>query len=140
MDKKEFICLGGKIMAEFLTELDVKCLNDDVWVTKIPLKYKSDLVGEEEVPADFYTDFASVPRIPIVFAAWGNTAHREATLHDFNYRSDNPLRLSRAMADKIFLESMKATGKPFRIYYPMYLGVRLAGWTAYHKKKVEDKL
>ena len=129
-------------MSQFLTELEtrLKPQSDTVHIVLSRLIYDSDLVGRQKVEKGFETDFASVPRIPLVFAAWGNTAHREATLHDFNYRSDSPLQLSRTMADKVFLESMKATGKPFRIYYPMYLGVRAMGWTAYHKKKVGDKL
>jgi hypothetical protein len=129
-------------MSKFLTELNAKLKDDDcVWVLLSPLRYKSDLVGEEEAQAGFETDFASCPRwIPIASNALLGKAHRESVIHDLNYRIDSPLGLSRAMADKVFLEAMEAQGKPFHVRWPMYLGVRLGGWTAFHKKKVSDKL
>lgn len=119
----------------FKNQLCAQCVSDGVWLLLSPLRY-----GDIVIPEGFYTDFASVPRVPFVFEAWGDRAHREATLHDYLYRIDSIPVVSRAEADRIFLEAMLSTGKPTRIAYPMYWGVRLAGWTAYHKKNVKDIL
>ena len=141
----------------FTTNLHVllKSGTDNVWIVDEPLKYYSELLGQlivippwfeskEPDPADessfFETDFASVPRIPFAYEAWGDRAHREAVLHDYLYRIDSKPIVTYSQANNVFLEAMKATGKPWRIYYPMYWGVVLGGWTAYHKKRVKDKL
>ena len=127
----------------FTTNLHVllKSGTDNVWIVDEPLKYYSELLGQLIViPLWFETDFASVPRVPFAYAAWGDRAHREAVLHDYLYRIDSKPIVTYSQANNVFLEAMKATGKPWRIYYPMYWGVVLGGWTAYHKKRVKDKL
>ena len=35
------------------------------------------------VPSGYVTDFASVPRLPLVFLVMGDTAHEAAGLHDY---------------------------------------------------------
>ena len=127
----------------FMTDLDVrvKAGTDNVKIVLSPLKYWSVLLQMlVEVPVGFETDLASVPRVPIAYQLWGNRAHREAVLHDYLYRADSNPDVSCSLANEIFFEAMKSTGKPRRIYYPMWLGVVIGGWTAYHKKKVGDKL
>jgi hypothetical protein len=141
----------------FQTELDARLKegNDAVWVIHSPLKYYSEILGrlivvptwfetEPEVPSGeplwFETDFASVPRVPIVYELWGNRAHREGVLHDYLFREDSIPVVSWSMANKIFLEAMKSTGKPKRLYYPMYWGVVIGSYPSYHKKRVKDKL
>jgi len=42
-----------------------------------------------EIPTDFESDGASVPRVPIIYDAWGDRAHREAFGHDYGYRTDS---------------------------------------------------
>jgi hypothetical protein len=42
-----------------------------------------------EMPIDFESDGASVPRLPLIYDAWGDKAHREAFWHDFGYRQDS---------------------------------------------------
>jgi hypothetical protein len=131
-----------------------------VWIVDKPLKYWSELLNclivvppdyemqsesiEEELtpkePTWFETDFASVPRLPVLWEMWGDRAHREAVLHDWLYRKDSVPCVAKEIADGIFLEAMKSTGKPWHISYPMYWGVKLGGFTAYHKKNVADKL
>lgn len=88
------------------------------------------------VPKEFQTDLASVPRIPFVYSAWGDRAHREAVLHDYLYRKDSVPVLSRSEADGLFKEAMISRGQPWYIYHPMYAGVRLGGGSAYHKYPV----
>lgn len=127
-------------MAKFLTDLDVICINDGCWKLDFPLQYESDIVGVVEVPKGFETDFASVPRVPIFFTLFGGRAHREAVLHDYLYRIDAKPTVERRQADEVFLEAMRERGKGWAVRYAMWAGVRLGGWTAYHKKMVGDKL
>ena len=141
----------------FQTELSVhlKQDSDSIWVVDRPLKYWSKLLNQlviippwfetkepdfSDESSFFETDFASVPRVPIFYSMWGDRAHREAVLHDYLYRIDSIPVVTKSNADSIFLEAMKSTGKPFYIRWPMYLGVKFGGWTAFHKKKVKDKI
>lgn len=129
-------------MAKFLTKLDVmlKDSGEKIWILKSPLVYESDIAGKINVPTLFETDFASVPRVPVFYSLFGDRAHREAVLHDFLYRIDAIPQVERSTADSVFLEAMKVRGKGFFTRYAMYLGVRLGGWTAWHKRKVLDYL
>ena len=128
-------------MSRFLTELDVRLKDDDtLWIILSPLIYESDMLGRIEVPVGFLTDFASVPRIPIVYRLYGDRAHRESTLHDYLYRVDSLPSVTYSQANKAFLEAMKSRGKSPLICYGMYWGVVLGGWPHYHKKAVMDKL
>jgi hypothetical protein len=129
-------------MAKFLTELDARLKrgSDTVWVIKSRLTYDSDKLGRIKVPEGFETDFASVPRVPLFYALFGDKAHREAVLHDYLYRTDSVPVVKRSEADDLFLEAMKVRGKSYFTRYGMYWGVRMGDWTAYHKKKVGDKL
>jgi hypothetical protein len=146
---------GGEIMAKFLTELDCVLREDSdcIWVLRKPLVYFSDLIGKVAVPIDFpvggmpvegdctfETDFASVPRVPVVYTLYGDRAHREAVIHDYLYRVDSVPVVSFSMANRVFLEAMKARGKPWHVRYPMYVGVCIGGCSSYHKRKVHDKL
>ena len=141
----------------FMTDLSVelKSGNDRVWIVTKPLKYQSELLDclivvppwfetkepdPEGEPAFFETDFASVPRVPFIYEAWGDRAHREAVLHDYLYRIDSIPVVTYSQANNVFLEAMKATGKGWFVRYGMYNGVVLGGWTAYHKLKVRDRL
>ena len=56
----------------FANRLNAQCVDDGVWLLLSPLRYK-----DIECPAGFYTDFASVPRVPFVFEACGVSAEFE---------------------------------------------------------------
>ena len=122
----------------FTTGLDCRLSDDEsFWILNQPLIYFSvHLNSIICVPAGFETDFASVPRIPIVHACWGDRAHHESVIHDYLYRIDSNPVVERKDADKVFLEAMKIRGRPKCIRYPMYCGVRVGGFKAYHQKKV----
>jgi len=152
----------------FQTDLETKLKkgSDGVWIVTAPLKYYSELLqclivvphwfetivnaadGEPEKELSFRdeelsffeTDFASVPRVPIAYEAWGDRAHREAVLHDYLYRIDSKPVVTYSQANAVFKEAMISTGKPFRIYFWMWCGVVLGGWTAFHKHYVKDCL
>ena len=142
--------------SEFLTNLGVqlKYGSDHIWVVSPPLVYTSQLLnctiivpsgyeieGEGlEEPLLFETDFASVPRVPIFYEMWGDRAHREAVLHDYLYRKNSIPVVTKHQADKVFLEAMISTGKPWYISRPMYYGVVFGGGSSYHKLYVRSKL
>lgn len=116
--------------SQFLNELEIKPTNHDgEWVLLSPLKYQSRIYGGIiEVPKGFVTDFASVPRVPIAYAMFGDRAHREAVCHDFLYQKH---LVGKAKADRIFLEAMKVRKKSAFVRWAMYLGVMIGGGGAY---------
>jgi hypothetical protein len=128
------------MMAQFLSELDVHLQSgcDTVWILDAPLIYQSDIVGRVEVPKDFQTDLASVPRIPFIFELFGNRAHRSAVVHDYLYRVDSVPLATKLQADRVFLEAMRATGKVFFIRWFMFIGVAGFAWLSFHRKTITD--
>jgi len=126
-------------MSRFITELEIKCCSTDegLWEIHEPLVYESDLVGLVTIPKGFFTDLASVPRVPIIYESWGNRAHRSAVLHDYAYRIDSKPQFTYRQANAVFREAMESTGAGAKIRWPMWFGVFLGGWTSYHKKKVD---
>ncbi|MEN6639188.1 MAG: DUF1353 domain-containing protein [Smithella sp.] len=128
-------------MPKFLTELDARLQDDDsIWVLDAPLIYDSAILGGIEVPAGFETDFASVPRIPFIYEAFGDRAHREAVLHDYLYRIDSVPQASFSQANEVFYEAMELQGKIWLVRHCMWLGVWIGGYPSYHKKRVGDRL
>jgi hypothetical protein len=138
-------------MSEFLTDLDCRLKDDDcVWVLDSPLKYQSDSLGLITVPAGFETDFASVPRMPIIYSMYGDRAHREAVIHDLLYRKDAATcvefkegldkNVTLDQANNVFYEAMKCRGKSWIVRHGMYWGVCAGGRFSYHKKNVSDKI
>ena len=123
-------------MSKFLSEFTISEIGDTLWQLHRNLIYQSDLLARTfVVPKGFVTDLASVPRIPIVYQAWGGRCHREAVVHDYLYRIDSKPLVSFMMANRVFLEAAEARGKSPFIRYPMFWGTCL-GWMSYHRKKV----
>jgi hypothetical protein len=97
----------------------------------------------------FQTDFCSVPRIPWVYAKYGDRAHHEGELHDYTYRKDCRIFLknegrwqigmSRDEADDLFLRAMLSRGHGKHIAYPMWIAVRSLGWLHYGKLSITHK-
>ena len=127
-------------MSKFLSALDGRSVDDKLWLLLSPLHYESDILGPIKVPLGFMTDFASVPRVPIAYMLFGDRAHRESVIHDYLYRTDSVPQATYSQANNVFLEAMKVRGKGYFVRYAMYWGVVLGGWTAYHKKRVKDRL
>lgn len=79
-------------MGQFLSRLKTEQISEGTIRTKAlfaltaPLFYTSNTLEEViEVPEGFVTDFASVPRLPLVYMFLGNLGNSAATLHDFLY-------------------------------------------------------
>lgn len=96
------------------------------------------------VPMGVESDLASVPRLPFIYAIWGNRVHREAFLHDFLYRKD--VACTKNDADWWFRLAMMSSSpeynkvaQPYWIYQPMYLSVRAFSLPYYNIKTVDYK-
>lgn len=111
-------------MGGFKTNLDVRS-KGKFWSLLSPLIFESDTFGEIIVPRGFRTNFASVPRIPIIYAMFGNTSHKSATLHDYLYTKR--AKMSRKSADRVFIEAMTSRRQSKWRRIPMWAAVRLFG-------------
>ena len=121
-------------MDRFLLPLQVELLTDrKTWRLLAPFSYADPDFGEIYVPAEFETDFASVPRLPVVFELVGAYGHAAATLHDWLYRRGS---LKRAEADRVFYNALRSSGIARWRAWLMYGGVRLGGFGAYPTKRV----
>lgn len=76
----------------------------------------------------FVTDFASVPRIPIVWWVAGALAQKPAVVHDYLYRTQ---KVSRKTADLVFKEAMQVDGVKLVRRALMFHAVRMFGNLAY---------
>ena len=121
-------------MAKFLTELEVKALPEtdggrSLWALVHPLVYESDLLPEPVyVKEGFVTDFASVPRVPVVYLVMADMGQPAAVIHDYLYRF-RPC--SRKIADAVLEEALKVLGVSWWRRKAMWLVVRAFGCGAY---------
>lgn len=102
-------------MSTFLTHLDERLIdpwaNDGTgyWQLLAPFHYYSSRLKKVvEVPLGFVYDHASVPRVPGIYAMFGNRYHRPACIHDFLCRQGY---VRRETADLVFLEAMRLQNK-----------------------------
>jgi hypothetical protein len=102
------------------------------WFLVEPLVYECSQ-GTFIVPADFDTDFASVPQIFwSLISPWGRHM-KAAVVHDFLYRTH---KTSRKQADDIFYFMMKESGVSWWRRQTIYRSVRAFGKHAYNKHQV----
>lgn len=132
-------------MSAFRSKLHVELVDDEsnLWRLTCPLVYYSDIAGLIVVPSRFETDFASVPRLPVIWLMTGDTAHPAAVLHDYLYSAGGmaladhqlmPTRVSRQIADAVFDEAMAVSGAPWWRRKAMWLAVRIAGKAFYQEQ------
>ncbi len=96
------------------------------WRLARDLTFRSAWREPVTVPRGFVTDFASVPRMPLLFALFGDRGHAAAVVHDWLYQT-HPEGWDKWHADLVFLEALKEEGvKPWRAR-AMYLAVKLFG-------------
>lgn len=120
-------------MSEFITKLDVELVSEDsgLWALTAPLVYQSNIAGGAIiVPAGTITDFASVPRLPLVYFLCGDVGHAAAVIHDHIY---NNAMLDRGTCDKVFREALIVSGVSGWRAAIMYRGVRLFGGPYYRR-------
>ena len=80
------------LKATYLTPLEGVVLDDKSFMVTKPfivsfspgIKLKNDFRRVQlRVPSEFITDFASVPRLPVVWLLTGDRARRAAVVHDY---------------------------------------------------------
>ncbi|WP_063802237.1 DUF1353 domain-containing protein [Burkholderia ubonensis] len=117
-------------MSCFLTRLRVEpatAKDDGNWRLLAPLIYQSDAAEQTfTVPTGFVTNFASVPRIPVIYELAGNTSSEAATVHDYLYTTHI---VARDVADAVLREASAVTAVPWWRRQLMWAGVRVFGWT-----------
>lgn len=127
-------------MSAFLDFLDVRLVDwragRPVWWTLAVLRYLSDLLGGRIIliPAEFVTDLASVPRLPIIWLATGGRGPRPSIPHDFAYQfgfwfleDGTRLTVDKPLVDAVFWESLLAdpiSGAGRVRAWEMWAGVR----------------
>lgn len=130
-------------MSAFKTSLVAECIDDTAasgrgfWRLRIPFVYASDLLGREiTVEPGFITDYASVPRVPILYWLFGDSAHEAAVLHDWLYHHHEIC--DEETADKVLLEAMHVEGIPRWRAWCIYQGVRLGGRSSWEEDGRSD--
>lgn len=122
-------------MSAFLTPLDVRLVdglaNDGrgEWELLNDFSYQSDYArctitakkGER-------TDFASVPRKPLIWLVAGDKGHKAAVIHDHLYRTQE---LDRETSDEVLKEAMLVEGYSVEEADAFYFGVRVGGGSHY---------
>ena len=115
-------------MPRFLTTLDARQLDDRRWELLGGLVYESAGGLRVCVPDGFVTDFASVPRLPLVYLLAGGTGNAAAVIHDYEYQTHET---SKEAADDLFREALGVLGEPRWRRLLMYWAVRWFGGAAY---------
>jgi len=148
-------------MGRFLTKLRVERLPNKngrkQWKLTDWFIYESSTVGLILVPPGYVTDFASVPRLPIIYLFFGGQSDEEGTLHDFLYSVPHSTGtgqvVDRALADKVLrgaryscirvdlsdYEKVSALSLANNVWaycsaWCFWAGVRLVGWRYWQKE------
>ncbi len=116
---------------QFLSDLCTRKTGKNEWELTTPLLYRSKLLGRKIiVPVGFKTDFASVPRLPLVYLAFGGIGDKAAVVHDYLYHS----AFDRDLADAILKEALIVCNVPLWKAWMMWAGVRCFGGRRYSQK------
>jgi hypothetical protein len=147
--------LGGILLSGFLDKLKLEDVDGETWLVDEPLRFYSSKFGRTfKVPQGTLTDLASIPTwvqvigailglctpLPRNFLSKSGKYNRAAVLHDAAYRDrltdlhGIELRVSRKLADELFLEAMLADGICVRKAKALYRAVRTFG-KRYHGRK-----
>lgn len=125
-------------MSGFLTPLDIRKIGERRWELLAPLRYELEPGRVITVPAGFYTDFASIPRIFYLTTPPVGAYDAAGVLHDYLYYAQ---ATTRERADQIFLRAMADCGVGWYTRHKMFLAVRLGGagvWARYAQAKTEE--
>jgi len=118
----------------FPHHLDARKSAGPTWELLAPFTYISRRYGTITVPAGFVTDLASIPRLARWYVSRDGDHTKPAVVHDWLYGrasiAGHP-SITRADADRIFLEALKARGVRSGLATVMYWAVRLGGWSTF---------
>ena len=122
-----------------------------IWMTLTPLRYQSDQLGGRVIliPAEFVTDLASTPRLPLVWLAVGGRGIRSSVIHDWAYvtgswifEGGGRFEAERRLVDAVFWESLLADpisgAGPLRAW-EMWAGVRIGGRGVWGRRKARAR-
>lgn len=130
-------------VSAFLTPLRDECVDDlacdgrGIWRILEPFQYYSALLNRLiTVEPGFLTDFASVPRLPVLYWLFGDTSHRAAVIHDWLFHHHEVC--DEAMANKVLLEAMTVEGIPAWRRAGIYAGVRIGGKSSWEEDGMGD--
>ena len=118
-----------------MSPLLLETTDDGKWRVKRPLKYKHDHFGIIVVPAGFVTDLDSVPRLPFAYMLTKNASREAAVVHDYLYETGKigKREISRADADRVFLDAMVDEDVAWWQRRMVWLGVRVGGWRPWRR-------
>jgi len=120
-------------MSLIFSNLDVRELEGAYRQLINPFQFYDSLVGGVEVPAGFICDYESVPWIR-------GTSKRAGVGHDYFYRFDSIPVVSKEVADRIYLNLMKALRVGYCRRYIKYNAVKYFGAPSYHRLSVNSDL
>lgn len=123
----------------FLSDLDVSLLSTTPkrWRIDSPLVFFSEIIGGKiTVPVGFNTDFATVPRVPIIYLLYAHRGMKAAAVHDYLYFYK---LYDRSTCDAVFREALAADGEGCFVSWAMWSGVRLLGWHYYTREATNGK-
>ena len=140
----------------FQTPLDVRQIGwrdgRPVWLTLAPLRYHSaSLDLSIQIPPEFITDTASVPRFPLAYLLAGGKGNRSAVIHDFPYQfgfwiledGTKYVVKKKKTADNVFYESLLVdpmSGTSASDAYLMWSFVRTFGRGHWHEEERKIEL
>lgn len=122
--------MNGK--AEFLGKLSVQLMDEDgsghaLWRLTEDFGFWSAEMGMEVwARAGEVTDFASIPRVPILYLCEGDKGHRAAVIHDHLYQ-ETPHTMARLAADNILREALVCEGFSEEEAQAWWVAVRFGG-------------
>lgn len=130
----------------FKSTLDLRLAGRKGWTTLAPLVYDSKVAKcVIEVPVEFVTDLASVPRLPLAYWVAGGRATGPAVIHDFLYQT--PTWDDRQLADAILYEAMGCEqvslgfeAENLVMKNLIWSAVRAGGWHAWNNHKRVETL
>lgn len=126
--------------ASFPLPLHLERTGPGLAVLRAPFAFLSPTLGRIEVPAGFDTDYASVPRLFWSLYPPDGSYTPAAVIHDalYFYQAKGegaPRWITRAEADRVFLEAMTALGVPALRRRLLYSAVRVGGWVAWNRNR-----
>lgn len=122
-------------MSHFLGDLVLKAVPGG-WEVVEDFTYHSELINKDiTVPAGYFTDLASVPRLVRFIVPVANAKNRKAAVvHDYLCTHGVELGIVRdqKQADKVFREALGVVGlgrvKSGALYYPVRAYQSIIGW------------
>lgn len=129
MERRAFLgfVAAAVATAAFVSPLCVQEVDEfaGTWSLTQPLSFDSKVLGGRvTVPVGFVTDFASVPRVPVVYLAEGGRGDKAAVIHDWLYTTQ---AVDRATADAVLREALVACGYGTGTAGAFWLAVRAFG-------------